>query len=52
MVRRFAPEDEVVVTVLAALDRQGGVMTPAALARRPASPPLRLDGLVASSSGC
>ncbi len=47
MVRKFAPEDAVVVTVLAALDRQGGAMTPAALARLAGVPALRLDGLIA-----
>ena len=41
MVRKFAPEDAVVVTVLAALDRQGGAMTPAALARLAGVPALR-----------
>ena len=52
MVRKFAPEDAVVVKVLAALDRQGGAITPAALARLAGVPALRLDGLIASSSGC
>ena len=33
--------------VLAALDRQGGAMTPAALARLAGVPALRIDGLVA-----
>ena len=47
MVRKFAPEDEVVVKVLAALDRQGGAITPAALARLAGVPTLRIDGLIA-----
>lgn len=47
MVRKFAPEDEVVVKVLGALDGQGGSMTPAALAHRAGWPLVRLDGLVA-----
>jgi hypothetical protein len=47
MVRRFVPEDEVVLKVLSALDAQGGAMTPAALAHRAGCPPARLDGLVA-----
>jgi hypothetical protein len=47
MVRKFAPEDEVVAQVLAALDGHGGSMTPAALARKVGWPRDRLDGLVA-----
>ena len=46
-VRKFAPDDEVVMQVLEALSGQGGSMTPAALARRVGLPPIRLDGLVA-----
>jgi hypothetical protein len=46
-VRKFAPDDELVVRVLEALDGQGGAMTPAALARHVGVPPIRLDGLVA-----
>ena len=47
MVRKFAPEDEMVVKVLAALNRQGGAITPAALARLAGVPLLRIDGLIA-----
>jgi hypothetical protein len=47
MVRKFAPEDAVVVKVLAALDRQGGAITPTALARLAGVPALRIDGLIA-----
>jgi hypothetical protein len=47
MVRRFAPEDEVVIKVLEALLSRDGSMTPAALARRIGQPSARLDGLVA-----
>jgi hypothetical protein len=46
-VRKFAPEDELVVQFLEALTGQGGSMTPAALARRVGLPSIRLDGLVA-----
>ena len=47
MVRKFAPEDQVVLKVLEALVGQDGSMTPAALARRVDVPLVRLDGLVA-----
>jgi hypothetical protein len=47
MVRKFAPEDEVVTRVLEVLLSQDGSMTPAALARRIGQPPARLDGLIA-----
>lgn len=47
MVRKFAPEDEVVARVLEALDRQGGSITPIALARLAGVPALRIDGLIA-----
>jgi hypothetical protein len=47
MVRKFAPEDAIVVKVLAALDRQGGAITPTALARLAGVPALRIDGLIA-----
>ena len=47
MVRKFAPEDEVVIKVLEALLARGNAMTPAALARRIGQPSARLDGLVA-----
>jgi hypothetical protein len=46
-VRKFAPEDELVVQFLEALTGHGGSMTPAALARRVGLPSIRLDGLVA-----
>src|SRR5205814_2608234 len=47
MIRKFAPEDQVVATVLDALLAQDGSMTPAALARRIGQPSARLDGLIA-----
>jgi hypothetical protein len=47
MVRKFAPDDEVVIKVLEALHDRGDAMTPAALARRIGQPPARLDGLIA-----
>ena len=47
MVRKFAPEDEVVIRMLEALLSQDGSMTPAALARRIGQPTARLDGLIA-----
>jgi hypothetical protein len=46
-VRKFAPEEELVVQLLEALTNQGGSMTPAALAHRVGLPAIRLDGLVA-----
>jgi hypothetical protein len=46
-VRKFAPEDEVVVRALAALVARGGSMTPAALARAVGQSALRIDGFVA-----
>jgi hypothetical protein len=46
-VRKFAPDDDVVVRLLEALGAQGGSMSPAALARRVGVPPIRVDGLVA-----
>ena len=45
-VRKFAPEDEVVVRALVALADRGGSMTPAALARAVGQPALRVDGFV------
>jgi hypothetical protein len=47
MVRKFAPEDEVVTRVLEALLSRDSSMTPAALARRIGQSPARLDGLIA-----
>jgi hypothetical protein len=47
MIRKFAPEDEVVIKVLEALLGQDGSMTPGALSRRVGQPAARLDGLVA-----
>ena len=46
-VRKFAPEDEVVVRALAALVARGGSMSPAALAMAVCQPALRIDGFVA-----
>jgi hypothetical protein len=47
MIRKFAPEDAIVIKVLESLLAQDGSMTPAALARRIGQPSARLDGLVA-----
>lgn len=47
MVRRHAPDDDVVHRCLAALDRAGGMMTPGAFAQAADVPATRLDGLVA-----
>lgn len=46
-VRRHAPEDEVVRRCLAALDVQGGIMTPAAFSKAADVAAGRLDGLIA-----
>jgi hypothetical protein len=46
-VRRHAPEDEVVRRCLAALDAQGGMMTPAAFSKAADVAAGRLDGLIA-----
>jgi hypothetical protein len=46
-VRRHAPEDELVQRCLAALDAQGGMMTPAAFAKAADVAAGRLDGLIA-----
>jgi hypothetical protein len=47
LARKFVPDDGTVRGVLGALERQGGSLTPAALAHALDIPPLRLDGLVA-----
>ncbi len=47
LVRRHAPEDELVRRCLAALDASGGIMTPAAFSKAASVPAGRLDGLVA-----
>lgn len=47
LVRRHAPENEVVRRILAALEARGGLMTPAAFAHAADVPAARLDGLVA-----
>lgn len=47
LVRRHAPEDQLVQRCLEALDSSGGIMTPAALAKAADIPAARLDGLVA-----
>jgi hypothetical protein len=47
MVRKFAPEDEMVRKVIDMLDRGGGSMTPVALANRLGIPGIRIDGLIA-----
>lgn len=46
-VRRHAPEDELVRKCLAALDAQGGIMTPAAFSKAADVAAGRLDGLIA-----
>ena len=46
-VRRHAPEDELVRRCLAALDAQGGMMTPAAFSKAADVAAGRLDGLIA-----
>jgi hypothetical protein len=46
-VRRHAPEDELVQRCLAALDAQGGMMTPAAFSKAADVAAGRLDGLIA-----
>ena len=46
-VRRHAPEDELVQRCLAALDAQGGIMTPAAFSKAADVAAGRLDGLIA-----
>jgi hypothetical protein len=46
MVRRHAPDDDVVRRCLASLDRAGGMMTPGAFAQAADVPATRLDGLV------
>jgi hypothetical protein len=47
LVRRHAPDDELVRRCLAALDASGGIMTPAAFSKAARVPAGRLDGLVA-----
>jgi hypothetical protein len=47
LVRRHAPEDELVRRCLVALDSCGGIMTPAAFSKTADVPSGRLDGLIA-----
>jgi hypothetical protein len=47
LVRRHAPEDELVRRCLTALDSCGGIMTPAAFSKTADVPAGRLDGLIA-----
>jgi hypothetical protein len=47
LIRRHAPDDEVVRRVLIALEAGGGMMTPAAFSNAADIPAARLDGLVA-----
>lgn len=47
MIRRHAPEDALIQSSLAALDANGGIMTPAAFAKAADLPPARLDPLIA-----
>jgi hypothetical protein len=47
MIRRHAPEDSLIQSTLAALDANGGIMTPAAFAKAADLPPARLDPLIA-----
>jgi hypothetical protein len=47
LIRRHAPEDEVVRRCLETLDANGGIMTPTALSKAADVPAARLDGLIA-----
>ena len=47
LVRRHAPEDELVRRCLTALDACGGIMTPTAFSKSANVPAARLDGLIA-----
>jgi hypothetical protein len=47
LIRRHAPEDEVVRRCLEALDGSGGIMTPTAFSKAADVPAARLDGLIA-----
>ncbi len=47
LIRRHAPEDEVVRRCLEALDASGGIMTPTAFSKAADVPAARLDGLIA-----
>ena len=47
LIRRHAPEDDVVRRCLEALDQSGGIMTPTAFAKAADVPAARLDGLIA-----
>ena len=47
LVRRHAPEDDLVLRCLTALDSQGGIMTPAAFSKSADVAAGRLDGLIA-----
>lgn len=47
LVRRHAPDDELVRRCLTALDSSGGIMTPAAFSKTADVPAGRLDGLIA-----
>lgn len=47
LIRRHAPEDDVVRRCLETLDGSGGIMTPTAFSKAAGVPPARLDGLIA-----
>ena len=47
LIRRHAPEDELVRQALTALESSGGIMTPAAFSKAADVPAARLDGLIA-----
>jgi hypothetical protein len=47
LIRRHAPDDEVVRRCLESLDQSGGIMTPTAFAKAADVPAARLDGLIA-----
>src|SRR5206468_1793999 len=47
LIRRHAPEDDVVKRCLETLDANGGIMTPTAFTKAANVPAARLDGLIA-----
>ncbi len=47
LIRRHAPEDDLVRRALVVIDEAGGIMTPAAFSNAAEIPAARLDGLVA-----
>jgi hypothetical protein len=47
LIRRHAPEDDVVRRCLETLDANGGIMTPTAFSKAADVPAARLDGLIA-----